>query len=132
MRRIFKPILPLAAMALLCACQQRGESADEVPPGELPTPTAAPMPAAPPPAPISPSPTAGDVEPDPSQCGADKLQRFLNLLPTLTARKDIAAAVGDKPIRYIEPGDIVTQDMRPERLNVETGVDGRIKRFRCG
>ena len=34
--------------------------------------------------------------------------------------------------RAINPGDMVTQDFRPDRLNIEIGEDGRIKQFRCG
>ena len=45
---------------------------------------------------------------------------------------EIREAVGHDRIRYIAPGDAVTMDLRPDRLNVETGVDGRIKLFRCG
>ena len=32
----------------------------------------------------------------------------------------------------IAPGDVVTLDFSPARLNVELGEDGRIKLFRCG
>jgi len=67
-----------------------------------------------------------------AKCGADRLGSYLNLLPTETAKESIARAVDDRPIRYIEPGDAVTHDLRPDRLNVEIGVDGRIKRFHCG
>lgn len=76
--------------------------------------------------------TAGDSKPDADECGADKLGRWLNLLPTETAKAEIREAVGHDRIRYIEPGDVVTMGLRPDRLNVEIGVDGRIKRFRCG
>jgi hypothetical protein len=69
---------------------------------------------------------------DDSQCGADKLGRWLNVLPTADVKAQIAAAVGQRPIRYIGPGDVVTMDFSPARLNVELGEDGRIKLFRCG
>jgi hypothetical protein len=86
------------------------------------------VPNAPPPAPepLPPSDTAAD------QCGAGKLGRYLNLLPTSDAMSDIRAAVGERPIRTIRPGDAVTMDFAPGRLNMELGGDGRIKRFRCG
>jgi hypothetical protein len=66
------------------------------------------------------------------ECGAGKLDRWLNLLPTETVKAEIADTVGHSHIRYIEPGDSVTMDFSPSRLNVETGEDGRIKLFRCG
>src|SRR5690606_3567280 len=86
-----------------------------------------------------PVPTAGGTAPEDSAtadesdgCGADRLGRYLNVLPTATIMADIATAVEHDRIRYIAPGDAVTEDFRPDRLNVETGVDGRIKLFRCG
>ena len=71
-------------------------------------------------------------EPTTDECGADRLGRYLNVLPTETIKAEIADRVEHDRIRYIAPGDMVTQDLRPDRLNVETGVDGRIKLFRCG
>ena len=65
-------------------------------------------------------------------CGADKLGRWLNVLPTAEVKTQIAANVGQRTIRYIGPGDVVTMDFSPVRLNVELGEDGRIKQFRCG
>ena len=67
-----------------------------------------------------------------SGCGADKLGRWLNILPTAEVKAQIAATVGRRTIRYIGPGDAVTMDFSPARLNVELGEDGRIKLFRCG
>ena len=71
-------------------------------------------------------------EADDTACGADKLGRWLNVLPTDDVKAAILEAVGERPIRYIAPGDAVTLDFSPSRLNVELGEDGRIKLFRCG
>lgn len=79
----------------------------------------------------SPTPRA-IVTPDPTTCGVAKLQRFLNLLPTSTAKADIANAAGNRPIRYISVTDDGSIGAHPERVNVELGADGRIKRFACG
>jgi hypothetical protein len=78
------------------------------------------------------SPAMNAKELDASECGADKLDRWLNVLPTETVKADIRERVGHDRIRYIAPGDVVTMDFRPDRLNVETGEDGGIKLFRCG
>ena len=79
-------------------------------------------------------PAVGPVLPPatPDECGAALLDRYLNVLPTADIKAAIASAVGDRPVRYIAPGDAVTMDFSPSRLNVETGADGRIKRLRCG
>ena len=71
-------------------------------------------------------------EADDGDCGADKLGRWLNALPSAEVKAQIAATVGQRAIRYIGPGDAVTLDFSPSRLNVELGQDGRIKLFRCG
>ena len=82
--------------------------------------------------------TQGRVErakPLPDQadaCGAAKLANLLNTLPTSDVMAQIERTVGQRRIRTIAPGDVVTMDYSAERLNVETGEDGRIKRFRCG
>lgn len=69
---------------------------------------------------------------DDGGCGADKVDRWLNVLPTDEVKANIAAEVGDRPIRFYTQGDPVTLDFIPSRLNVELGKDGRIKLFRCG
>lgn len=65
-------------------------------------------------------------------CGAARLGDYLNLLPTSEAMARIRATAGHDRIRVINPGDAVTEDHRPDRLNAEVGMDGRIKLFRCG
>jgi len=72
------------------------------------------------------------TSPPEDACGAGKLGRWLNLLPTATVKDEIAEAVGARPIRYYTQGDPITMDYSEARLNVELGPDGRIKRFRCG
>ncbi len=71
-------------------------------------------------------------EADGSGCGANKLGRWLNVLPTDDVKARIAETVGERPIRYYGQGDPITMDFSPARLNVELGEDGRIKLFRCG
>ena len=115
--------LPLMAFALgLSACDAGGDA-------EQPNPAATTNPENPA---DEATPAMNADEPDAAECGADKLDRWLNVLPTETVKAEIREAVGHDRIRYIAPGDAVTMDLRPDRLNVETGVDGRIKLFRCG
>ena len=122
--------LPLMAFALgLSACDAGGDA-------KHPNPAATTTEAAATTNPENPadetSPAMNADEPDAADCGVDKLDRWLNVLPTETVREEIRETVGHDRIRYIAPGDVVTMDLRPDRLNVETGVDGRIKLFRCG
>lgn len=69
--------------------------------------------------------------PNLAQCGADKLASFIDFVPTDAVLARIKAQIGDKPIRVINPGDAVTMDFRADRLNIENGANGRIKKFGC-
>ena len=116
--------LPLAAV--LSACNPPAEqdvSRTGAPDANAP----AAMPGTP--APDAPAPAPGEA--NAAGCGADKLGNFINVLPTSDILDQIKARIGDKAIRVINPGDAVTMDFRPDRLNVEAGADGRIKQFRC-
>lgn len=107
---------------LLAACTQPESQMPA--PSETPIPTATPEPARP----------SEGAEPKPAadECGAGKLGSYLNQLPTGEAMAKIKAIVGHDRIRTINPGDAVTMDYRPDRLNIEIGNDGRIKQLRCG
>jgi hypothetical protein len=134
-----KPFAALvAALLALSACQKSAEN-PPVPaePAAAPAVTEAARPAATPVAtseatPAPASSTAVSVLPSPTPCGSEKLQNYLNLLPTATAKDEIAKTVGHNRIRYVGPNDVVTQEFREDRLTAELGVDGRIKAFRCG
>lgn len=123
-------VLPLMALAFGLPACDAGADAEQPDPAEATAGTGAKT------APENPadeaSPAMNANEPDATECGADKLDRWLNVLPTDEAKAEIREAVGHERIRYIAPGDVVTMDFRPDRLNVETGEDGRIKLFRCG
>lgn len=133
-----RSIAALIATGLaLSACQANGGD----PSDESPTPAATVALATPAPAPVAagdsplPQPTHSKgiaPTPDPEPCGADKLSPYLNLLPTSTAKEEIAKTVGHNRIRYVGPDDVVTQEFREDRLTASLGVDGRIKSFGCG
>lgn len=129
-----KPIAVLLAGSLtLAACQRQAETPSAAP---VPTPTATVV--VPVPVPVATS-TADSATPakgigtavDPKLCGADKLNPYLNLLPTATAKGEIAKTVGHNRIRYTQAGAPLT-DSQPTRLTAEIGVDGRIQQFHCG
>ena len=122
----------------LAACTQTEERAPTPasPPKavEAPTPPPTSQPAPPSGSP-EPKPGAGQpplVVADQDECGAGKLAEYLTQLPTEDVTLKIRQTVGHDRIRVIRPGDAVTQDYRIDRLNVEIGEDGRIKRVRCG
>jgi hypothetical protein len=136
MKGIAMPLrLFVAAISFACIAACQGESAGQ--PTSAASGSSKPGAGAAAPRDAAPSPTAGPSAPLPSEppedaCGAGKLGRWLNLLPTATVKDKITAAAGERPIRYYRQGDPITMDFSPARLNVEIGADGRIKRFWCG
>lgn len=66
------------------------------------------------------------------ECGADKAMVHLNSLPSSDVLAAVRTVIRHDRIRIINPGDVVTMDFRPDRLNIEIGTDGRIKAIRCG
>lgn len=128
-----QPVLlaSLAALAL-AGCSRAGSQAPAPAESLVPLPTEQPAPPA--------SPSAAPIEriapatsePPADDCGADKIKTYLRQLPTTEVIDRIRAAIGHERIRTIKPGDAVTMDFRPDRLNIEIGEDGRIKLLRCG
>lgn len=126
--RNMMPAITLACMALsLAACSRADHQAPAPAESLTPLPSAQPAPPAP-----APDASASQTANQSDECGASKLSRFVNQLPSTDALAQIGAAAGHDRIRTIRPGDVVTMDMRPDRLNIEIGEDGRIKLLRCG
>lgn len=74
-------------------------------------------------------PDAGPPVPAPADdtCGAAPHAALVGQPETALLRQLIMGQV-----RVIRPGDAVTMDFRPERLNFDIGEDGRIRRIYCG
>lgn len=77
---------------------------------------------------------AFSVTPQPTPCGAEKLQNYLNLLPTSTAKDEIARSLGHNRVRYVPLQQAKSEPPSPgsTRVTAAIGVDGRIKEFACG
>lgn len=64
-------------------------------------------------------------------CGADQLGDYIGQ----PASDDVIAAIqawrGDKAVRVLRPGSVMTMDFRPDRLNINVDKDGRITSFKC-
>jgi polyisoprenoid-binding protein YceI len=67
-----------------------------------------------------------------SACGLDQALRFVGRAATPAVRSAVSAAVGAHAIRWIAPGDVVTQDLRADRLNVMLSGRNVITGARCG
>jgi len=72
---------------------------------------------------------------DPGQndpCGAGKASKFLNREASPAIISAVGQSVGHERIRWIRPGEAVTQDYVSQRLNIIVGQDNRIQTLRCG
>lgn len=113
-------VLSVVAVATLSACS---EPAPPAPPAETPAQASAEPPPAATPNPGSPvAPTPAD------ECGAAERQGWIG-----RGRSDLPSAPGDALWRIYETGQPVTQDLRPNRLNIEIDPDSQtVVRLSCG
>ena len=113
--------ISLAAAAALAACAEQAPPA--APAGEAPAPAPAdPRPAPPtgPGAPTTPAPA--------DECGAAERQDWIG-----RARADLPQPPAGALWRVFETGQPVTQDFRPNRLNIEIDPDSQtVVRLSCG
>lgn len=74
---------------------------------------------------VEPAPLPVD-EPDTDQCNASALQGLVGQPSTVLQNMMLKAGT-----RVINPGDAVTMDFRPDRMNIEIGTSGRIEKVAC-
>lgn len=74
------------------------------------------------------TPESEVAEPEPDTCGAEAAQVLVGQTVEDLASATFAAEV----TRFINPGDVITQDIRPDRMNIQFGEDGAISRVYCG
>ena len=75
---------------------------------------------------VEPMPVTPGVPPDTDHCGASGMQGLVG-----QPRSVLATMLLPAGSRVINPGDAVTMDFRPDRLNIEIGTDGRIAKIGC-
>lgn len=77
---------------------------------------------------LPPSDGTGSGSGNPDTCNAERIgAEFVGM-----DASSVTAATFVAPVRVIRPGDMVTMDFNPERVNFEVGADGRIARVYCG
>jgi len=76
------------------------------------------------PAPPPPPPAEGGA------CNADAAQSFVG--KPASAAEQARVASGARAMRLIRPGQAVTMDYRPDRLNVELDASDSIVKLSCG
>ena len=68
----------------------------------------------------------------PLETESDRCNSLAQLSKVGQKRESIPAGTFRDGARIIKPGPMVTQDYRPDRLNVHVNDKGRIERFECG
>lgn len=66
------------------------------------------------------------------RCESSEAQALVGQPATQDAGARALQLTGARTLRWIRPGDIVTMDYRPDRLNIHLDATGRIERFQCG
>ena len=133
-------LFALPLLALLAACNEAGEPAgrgttavDEAAAPVTPVPGSEPTMPVPAGAQIAGATAQPSATTRPADgCGAGRLQARVGKPAGSDPAATIKGELGHEPIRVIRPGEMVTMDHRPDRLNIELGEDGRIKAVRCG
>lgn len=62
-----------------------------------------------------------------NRCDANILQNFIG-----QPRSAVTRDVNDRPVRFIEPGEFVTESNDPTRANFFVNGDGVVTNVRCG
>jgi hypothetical protein len=65
-------------------------------------------------------------------CGAARVADLVGRTRSDSLVEEVARRTGARRIRWIRPGDVVTMDYSPDRLNVHLDARDRIERFACG
>ncbi len=67
-----------------------------------------------------------------SSCGSENVAGFIGAMATPAVHKALESAAGRTPVRWIAPGQAITLDFSPARLNVILDKRGKIAAMRCG
>jgi hypothetical protein len=65
------------------------------------------------------------------ECRADAAREMVGKPFDAALQKDAMAKTGAKLVRVIRPGDVVTKDYRPNRLNIDLDAQDVVVSLRC-
>ena len=82
----------------------------------------------------APMPPAGPmpVEPDGGVCSVDRTGPLIGRVASVELGAEALRLTGARGIRWIQPGQAVTMDYRPDRLNISLDAQNRVIDFGCG
>lgn len=70
--------------------------------------------------------------PPPGTCAVEGLSRFVGRPGTPELGERARRRSGAARLRWIRPGDMVTMDFSPQRLNIHLDARNRVESFACG
>ena len=70
--------------------------------------------------------------PSPDSCGLALTARFSGAHSVVEVRRAVEQVARPHPVRWIAPGQAITLEQNPQRLNVIVDETGRIAAMRCG
>jgi len=65
-------------------------------------------------------------------CSADELADYVGRTATAKLGEELMGASGAKVLQWIQPGQMVTMDLRTDRLRVRLGPDNKVVSISCG
>ncbi|MDQ3140353.1 MAG: I78 family peptidase inhibitor [Pseudomonadota bacterium] len=71
------------------------------------------------------------VEPEGGVCSIDRASALIGRAASVELGAEALRLTGGRTIRWIQPGQAVTMDYRPDRLNIELDAQNRVVRFGC-
>jgi len=76
--------------------------------------------------------TPTDASPARAGCSAEAGAPLVGRSATAALGAEALRLTGARRLRWIRPGDMVTMDYSPERLNVHLDAEGKVERLACG
>lgn len=77
-------------------------------------------------------PPLAPEQPPAGTCHTDRLSRLVGRPATPELGAEAQRRSGAARLRFIRPGDVVTMDFSPQRLNIHLDAQDRIESFACG
>jgi hypothetical protein len=78
------------------------------------------------------TPAEGAPEPGAGACNAAAARALVGRPANAALSAEARRLTGARLVRPIRPGDMVTMDYSPDRLNIHIDADGKVERFACG
>lgn len=76
--------------------------------------------------------TPTEDSPASAACNAEAGAALVGRAVTAGLGAEALRLTGARRLRWIRPGDVVTMDYSPQRLNVHLDSDGKVERLACG